>query len=130
MAVYKDLVAASATPLVLSILAEGESYELAHEVMVEKVWQWVTPEEARFKYARDMLRQDLNNYRNLGLLMPLDRLEIVNHYRDEMGLSEEELELLFRSALAARNGAIHRLAARPAAAMPIKATAEIHHVIP
>nr|NIO72641.1 hypothetical protein [Anaerolineae bacterium] len=34
-------------------LAEGESYELAHEVMVEKVWQWVTPEEARFKYARD-----------------------------------------------------------------------------
>ncbi|TEU15586.1 MAG: hypothetical protein E3J21_12870 [Anaerolineales bacterium] len=82
-------------------LAEGESYELAHEVMVEKVWQWVTPEEARLKYTRDMLRQDLNNYRNLGLLMPLDRLEIVNHYRDEMSLSEEELELLFRSALAA-----------------------------
>ena len=85
-------------------LAEGESYELAHEVMIEKVWQWVTPEEARFKYARDMLRQDLNNYRNLGLLMPLDRLEIVNHYRDEMRLSEEELELLFRSALAAGKG--------------------------
>ena len=82
-------------------LAEGESYELAHEVMVEKVWQWVTPEEARFKHARDMLRQDLNNYRNLGILMPLERLEIVNRYRDEMSLSEEELELLFRSALAA-----------------------------
>ncbi|MGA9347711.1 MAG: SUMF1/EgtB/PvdO family nonheme iron enzyme [Anaerolineae bacterium] len=82
------------------ILAEGESYELAHEVMVEKVWQWVTEEEARFKYARDMLRQDLNNYRNLGIMMPLDRLEIVNHYRDEMNLSSEELELLFRSALA------------------------------
>jgi formylglycine-generating enzyme required for sulfatase activity len=81
--------------------AEGESYELAHEVMVEKVWQWVTEEEARFKYARDMLRQDLNNYRNLGLLMPLDRLEIVNLYREEMSLGREELELLFRSALAA-----------------------------
>jgi formylglycine-generating enzyme required for sulfatase activity len=81
-------------------LAEGESYELAHEVMVEKVWQWVTAEEARFKYAQDMLRQDLNNYRNLGLLMPLDRLEIVNLYRDDMSLNEEELELLFRSALA------------------------------
>jgi formylglycine-generating enzyme required for sulfatase activity len=82
-------------------LAEGESYELAHEVMVEKVWEWVTPEEARFKYVRDMLRQDLSNYRNLGIPMPLDRLEIVNPYRDEMSLSEEELELLFRSALAA-----------------------------
>ncbi len=82
-------------------LAEGESYELAHEVLVEKVWQWVTEEEARFKYARDMLRQDLNNYRNLSILMPLERLEIVNLYRDEMSLSEEELELLFRSALAA-----------------------------
>jgi formylglycine-generating enzyme required for sulfatase activity len=82
-------------------LAEGESYELAHEVMVDKVWQWVTEEEARFKYARDMLRQDLNNYRNLGLLMPLERLEIVNLYREEMSLSQEELELLFRSALAA-----------------------------
>ena len=81
-------------------LAEGDSYELGHEVMVEKVWQWVTVEEARFKYARDMLRQDLNNYRNLGILMPLDRLEIVNFYREEMSLSEEELELLFRSALA------------------------------
>jgi formylglycine-generating enzyme required for sulfatase activity len=82
-------------------LAEGESYELAHEVMVDKVWQWVTEEEARFKHARDMLRQDFNNYRNLGLLMPLDRLEIVNLYRDEMSLSREELALLFRSALAA-----------------------------
>ena len=82
-------------------LAEGESYELAHEVMVEKVWEWVTEEQARFKYARDMLRQDLNNFRNLGLLMPLDRLEIVNYYRDELSLSKEELELLFRSALAA-----------------------------
>ena len=29
MAIYKDLVAASATPLVLSILAEGESYGYA-----------------------------------------------------------------------------------------------------
>ncbi len=82
-------------------LAEGESYELAHEVMVEKVWQWVTEEEARFKYTRDMLRQDLNNYRNLGIPMPLDRLEIVNDYRDGMSLNDEELELLFRSALAA-----------------------------
>jgi len=82
-------------------LAEGESYELAHEVLVEKVWQWVTEEEARFKHARDMLRQDFNNYRNLGLLMPRDRLEIVNRYRDEVSLSEEEVELLFRSALAA-----------------------------
>jgi len=81
-------------------LAEGESYELAHEVMVEKVWQWVTQEEARFKHARDMLRQDLNNYRNLGFLMPLNRLELVNFYREEMSLSREELELLFRSALA------------------------------
>ncbi len=75
-------------------LAEGESYELAHEVLVDKVWQWVTEEEARFKHARDMLRQDLNNYRNLGLLMPRDRLEIVNFYREEMSLSREELELL------------------------------------
>ncbi len=82
-------------------LAEGESYELAHEVMVERVWEWVTPEEARSKYVRDMLRQDLNNFRNLGLPMPLDRLEIVNDYRDGMNLTEEELELLFRSALAA-----------------------------
>ncbi|MBC8265243.1 MAG: SUMF1/EgtB/PvdO family nonheme iron enzyme [Anaerolineales bacterium] len=81
-------------------LARGESYELAHEVMVEKVWQWVTEAEARFKYARDMLRQDLNNFRNLGILMPLDRLEIVNLYRKEMSLSEEEQALLFRSALA------------------------------
>jgi hypothetical protein len=82
-------------------LAEGETYELAHEVMVDKVWQWESEEEARFKYARDMLRQDFNNYRNLGLLMPLERLEIVNLYREEMSLSGEELELLFRSALAA-----------------------------
>ena len=29
MAIYKDLVAASATPLILSILAEGESYGYA-----------------------------------------------------------------------------------------------------
>jgi hypothetical protein len=82
-------------------LAEGESYELAHEVMVDKVWQWVTEEEARFKYARDMLRQDLNNYCNLGILMPQERLEIVNLYRGEMSLSGEEMELLFRSALVA-----------------------------
>jgi formylglycine-generating enzyme required for sulfatase activity len=81
---------------------EGEgAFELAHEYMLGKVWEWVCEEDAVVNRASDLLRRELSNYQKLGLLMDHDGLEVVSEAREALSLSVEELELIFRSTLAA-----------------------------
>jgi formylglycine-generating enzyme required for sulfatase activity len=81
--------------------AEEGAFELAHEYMLGKVWEWVCEEDAVLNRASDLLRRELSNYQKLGLLMDHDGLEVVNEAREVLSLSTEELELILRSALAA-----------------------------
>lgn len=80
---------------------DEDRYELAHEVLVEKVWAWMSDEELRILDVRDMLRRGLSNYEKFGHLLPRDRLEVVWSCCDALTLEAGELGLLFRSALAA-----------------------------
>ena len=80
---------------------EEGAFELAHEYMLGKVWEWVCEEDAVVNRASDLLRRELSNYQKLGLLMDHDGLEVVSEAREVLSLSAEELELIFRSALAA-----------------------------
>ena len=80
---------------------EEGAFELAHEYMLGKVWEWVCEEDAVVNRASDLLRRELSNYQKLGLLMDHDGLEVVSEAREVLSLSIEELELIFRSALAA-----------------------------
>jgi formylglycine-generating enzyme required for sulfatase activity len=80
---------------------EEGAFELAHEYMLGKVWEWVCEEDAVVNRASDLLRRELSNYQKLGLLMDHDGLEVVSKAREVLSLSIEELELIFRSAMAA-----------------------------
>ncbi len=82
-------------------LEQEEAFELAHEYMLGKVWEWVCEEDAVLNRASDLLRRELSNYQKLGLLMDHDGLEVVNEAREVLSLSTEELAFIFRSTLAA-----------------------------
>jgi len=81
--------------------AEEGAFELAHEYMLGKVWEWARDEDAVLNRASDLLRRELSNYQKLGFLMDHDGLEVVNEVREALSLSTEELEFIFRSTLAA-----------------------------
>jgi formylglycine-generating enzyme required for sulfatase activity len=82
-------------------LEKEGAFELAHEYMLGKVWEWVSGEEAILKRASNLLRRELSNYQKLGLLMGRHKLEVVSEPREALSLSAEELEFIFRSTLAA-----------------------------
>jgi formylglycine-generating enzyme required for sulfatase activity len=80
---------------------EEGAFELAHEYMLGKVWEWAREEDAVVNRASDLLRRELSNYQKLGLLMDRDGLEVVSEPREALSLSAEELEFILRSTLAA-----------------------------
>jgi formylglycine-generating enzyme required for sulfatase activity len=80
---------------------DEDRYELAHEVMVEKVWAWVSEEELRILHVHDMLRGEMSYHEKFGHLLTKERLELVTSCCEALALNDAELELLFRSALAA-----------------------------
>ena len=81
---------------------EEERYELSHEVMVEKVWGWVSEDELRLFEVRDLLRRAGSDYHKFGHLMSKEKLELVQSCCDELNLETAKLDLLLRSALAAQ----------------------------
>ena len=68
MAIYKDLVAASATPLVLSILAEGESYGYAIIKRVRRL------SDGRLEWTDGMLYPVLHRLERQGLIRSFERI--------------------------------------------------------
>ena len=81
-------------------LEKEEAFELAHEYMLGKVWEWVCEEDAVVSRASDLLRRELSNYQKLGLLMGHDGLKVVSEPREALSLSTKELDFVFRSTLA------------------------------
>ena len=80
---------------------DEDRYELAHEVMVDKVWQWVGEDDLRLLDVRDMLRRAMSDYGTFGHLLDSSKLALLDGYRDALALEASELEFLLRSALAA-----------------------------
>lgn len=82
---------------------QGEEafYELAHDHLAKEIATWITQEEMGVRVARELLRREMDNYRQTGLLIPLEALKIVHENRLALKrLDQAELELLLRSALA------------------------------
>ena len=82
-------------------LGEEERYELAHDVMVGKVWAWVSDEELRLLDVRGMLRREMSSYRTFGHLLTAEKLALLAPLAKSLVLAESELTLIFRSAIAA-----------------------------
>jgi hypothetical protein len=76
-------------------------YELAHDHVARAVARRISQEEMETKVARELLRREMDNWRHAKLLIPLEALKLIHERRAELRrLSDAELELLFRSALA------------------------------
>lgn len=83
MAVGKDLVAASATPLVLSILAEGESYGYA---IIKRVREL---SGGRMQWTDGMLYPVLHRLERQGLIKSFERVSEVGRKRKYYRLQEK-----------------------------------------
>ncbi|MBN1659779.1 MAG: SUMF1/EgtB/PvdO family nonheme iron enzyme [Anaerolineae bacterium] len=77
-------------------------YELTHDYLAREIATWIDQEEMQTRVAREILRRALDNWRHARLLIPADALKLIHACCEELRrLSGEELDLVFRSALAA-----------------------------
>lgn len=77
---------------------DTDRYELSHEVMVEKVWAWISDEELRLLDVRDMLRRELSSYQKFDHLLAKEKLDLIDSCREALMLNTQELVLILRSA--------------------------------
>jgi hypothetical protein len=89
--------------LLRSFEREGAAtYELTHDTLAKEIATWIDEAEMQTRMAREILRRALDNWRNAQLLIPLEALRLIHACCDDLQhLHPDELDLLFRSALAA-----------------------------
>lgn len=90
LAVSKDLVAASAAPLVLSILAEGESYGYA---IIKRVCELSA---GRMEWTDGMLYPVLHRLERQGLIKSFERISEMGRKRRYYRLEKRGTETLAR----------------------------------
>ncbi len=114
MHIDKDLVAASATPLVLGILAEGESYGYA---ILKKVNELSAGE---MRWTDGMLYPLLHRLERLGYIQASWRVATSGRRRKHYSITQAGLELLAdrRQQWTVVTDALNRVWAEAAAAMP------------
>jgi formylglycine-generating enzyme required for sulfatase activity len=74
-------------------------YELAHDFLVHEVARWETPEEVAAKHAQSVLRNESRNYTKLGMVIPADRLLLLEQQAPLLSVSPDERAMLVRSAV-------------------------------
>jgi iron(II)-dependent oxidoreductase len=75
--------------------------ELAHDHLAAEIATWISREEMDARAVRELLRRELDSWRRHGLLIAAEALRLIHEQREALRkLSADELELLFRSALA------------------------------
>ena len=114
MRIDKDLVAASATPLVLGILADGESYGYA---ILKKVNELSAGE---MRWTDGMLYPLLHRLERLGYIQASWRVAASGRRRKHYAITQSGLELLAdrRRQWAVVTDALKRVWTEAAAAMP------------
>jgi len=85
--------------LVRRLRQEDDAYELSHEVMVEKVWEWIDQEDVVYKYLQQILRQGLTDFRQFGSLLEPSKYRLLKDHREVLSFTLEECNLVLWSAL-------------------------------
>jgi formylglycine-generating enzyme required for sulfatase activity len=85
---------------ILRKLGETDQYELAHEVMIERIKKWISQEEWDLVEVRDELRQAIDSYSRSGGLLSKAQLKLVWSHKHHLKFSEKDTELLLHSSLA------------------------------
>ncbi len=79
-------------------------YELAHDHLAAAIAAWFSQEEMHIKVAREVMRSQMDNWLRTGkkLLISLEALTLIHERRANLRrLTQDELELILRSAMAA-----------------------------
>lgn len=79
---------------------DGEAWlELAHDFLTPEVSRWLTEEDRALQQARSVLERAAENYRTHQLVIDSDALDVLLPFGTQLGLSDEEADLLTRSLL-------------------------------
>jgi DNA-binding winged helix-turn-helix (wHTH) protein len=79
---------------------DGESWlELAHECLIPEVSGWLTANVYELKQARSLLERAVENYRAHQLILDPDSLDLLYTFLEQLGVTEEEADLLAMSLL-------------------------------
>ena len=74
-------------------------YELAHHVMIERLWEWFGAEERLRLNLLDVLERALIDYHAFGWRLPLNQLQLVMSHAEQLDLNHDILHLLLVSAI-------------------------------
>jgi HEAT repeat protein len=78
----------------------GFQFELAHEYLTFKIWQWFSEEEIRQKEIQELMERELNSWRRFRhLRLGKDKLDIFNKGRHLLALDNDMIELLLLSSI-------------------------------
>lgn len=109
-------------------LEEGQSYELAHDTLAATLAGWIGEEEQRRKRVREMLRQEVRDWRNdPTIILAKAKFEQVNAIRDDLRLSAEEAQFLLRAAVHYDNALSHWLERMEEAGARLEVLLEMLH---
>jgi hypothetical protein len=104
----------------LDLEQRGETgYELAHEYLVDEIAGWFDPHESERKRVYELLRQDIERWRQFQTPIPGPTLDLIVPHGEDMLLQPEEWTLILRSAIQCGwdvEGWINRLGAQPTSA--------------
>ncbi|MBT5873927.1 MAG: hypothetical protein HOH43_10945, partial [Candidatus Latescibacteria bacterium] len=79
---------------------DGESWlELAHECLIPEVSRWLTANVYELKQARSLLERAVENHRVHKLIIDRESLDLLLPFLDQLGLGDEEANLLTMSLL-------------------------------
>ncbi|MAT42187.1 MAG: hypothetical protein CL609_07585 [Anaerolineaceae bacterium] len=93
--------------LVRSFERDGIAYyELAHDYLATEIGSWLDEAEKKTRLARELLQRALDNWHQAELLIQPEILALIQERHTALKrLTEEEVVLLFRSALAVEGSA-------------------------
>lgn len=81
--------------------APHRGYELTHEVLADRIQQDLAGRQVMLRDIQDLIRREMNNHTQFGLLIGPEELKIIAGAREDLVIGPEELELIIRSALTA-----------------------------
>lgn len=84
---------------IIRYLPESQEYELVHEVLIDKIWGWVSDDEKKNLEIQDMLARAISDYCKFDHLLSREKLKLINSQCNALSLSLDELELIFRSSI-------------------------------
>jgi hypothetical protein len=100
------------------VIGEVEQYELTHEHLIAEIANWIGRDQLLVKQMRELLRHRLEGYRHYDLLLDERTLETIRPHLPILGgLSSEEIDMIYHSALVADYEVAHWLELMPPGTM-------------